>query len=976
MPAVVRLCVAFALLCPALPLFGQTPTVTDDRLVIELVAQEPDIVTPTGLAVDEQGRIWVIENHTHHRGPAYKGPASDRIRVFSDLDGNGKARQITTFAEGFKDSMSIALGKNGVYLATRSEILLLENKDGKVGARRSLIKLNSTATYPHNGLCGFAFDALGDMYFGMGENLGVAYELVGADGTTMRGAGEGGNLFSCRPDGTGLTRVATGFWNPFHHCVDAFGRVFVVDNDPDARGPCRLLHVVPGGDYGYRFRYGRNGTHPFQAWNGELPGTLGMVSGTGEAPSGVTAYESTGLPDEYRGSLLSTSWGDHVVERFQLMPKGASFAARATTLVRGGEHFRPVGIVTGPDGALYLSDWVDKSYPVHGKGRLWRIRMKKPPADDGLRPSQVAALGLDRLGQLLGHPKQEIRTAATRALVGKGAASNPTLEAILNGKGALRAKLQALWAAGALESEARYLVNATVDADEPELRATAVQLLSRDSKISEARRLDRALNDRSPHVRMQAILHLHHPDALGQIVPILADADPFLASAALHALGRPDHSGLLLPHVQAADPRLGLGILLALRRTGDADGRTALNRFLKDADPAVRRAAIQWVGEEVLKEFAAQLPVAATREPVTPQLFQALMASQHLLSGGQPSAEPINDKLLAKMIRDPVQSPLFRTLSLQLMRPDHPALTVEVMSQLLTAKDAGLRRQASRTLALRADQSAQELLLKLAVEPDRELPMRADAIMGLAQSAPNSTKTQHILGEMLVKPELRRDALRSLRGAVRQKEFETVLLEWWDGAKLPAAERPELAAQMLLALKASETPAVKNRLKDLAKLADPSPASEAEWRKWLEQPGDPVAGERVFFHSYGPRCGGCHRVDGRGERIGPDLSSIARALNRDRLIESILTPSKEIAPQFVAWRIETRDGRQRIGVIVDEGFNSTVTIGDAQGKLEVIKRTEIEEKTALTTSLMPDRLHALMTPREFRDLLAYLLERK
>ena len=45
--------------------------------------------------------------------------------------------------------------------------------------------------------------------------------------------------------------------------------------------PCRLIDVVMGGDYGYKFRYGRSGLHPYTAWNGEIPGTLPMVAGTG-----------------------------------------------------------------------------------------------------------------------------------------------------------------------------------------------------------------------------------------------------------------------------------------------------------------------------------------------------------------------------------------------------------------------------------------------------------------------------------------------------------------------------------------------------------------------------------------------------------------------------------------------------------------------------------------------------------------------
>ena len=186
-----------------------------------------------------------------------------------------------------------------------------------------------------------------------------------------------------------IEQFATGFWNPFHLCFDTFGRMIVVDNDPDARPPCRLLHVVPGGDYGFRFRYGRGGLHPFVAWNGELPGTLPMASATGEAPSGVVAYESDNLPAEYRGEVLATSWGDHRIDRFTMSEHGATVWGKMTPLVTGGDDFRPVAIAVAPDGSLYVSDWVDRSYAVHGKGRIWHIHAaasKQPdrPTDDNV----------------------------------------------------------------------------------------------------------------------------------------------------------------------------------------------------------------------------------------------------------------------------------------------------------------------------------------------------------------------------------------------------------------------------------------------------------------------------------------------------------------------------------------------------------------------------------------------------------------
>src|SRR6185503_3109672 len=112
------------------------------------------------------------------------------------------------------------------------------------------------------------------------------------------------------------------------------------------------------------------------AWNGELPGTLPMVCGTGEAPSGIVAYEHDAFPADYRGTLLGTSWGDHVLQKFPLVVKGASFTSKPEIIVKGGENFRPVGMALAPDGSIFISDWVDRSYELHGKGRLWRIRAK------------------------------------------------------------------------------------------------------------------------------------------------------------------------------------------------------------------------------------------------------------------------------------------------------------------------------------------------------------------------------------------------------------------------------------------------------------------------------------------------------------------------------------------------------------------------------------------------------------------------
>lgn len=987
-----RLCrmgVALFLLAGAAPATAQPPAATDDRLVIELVAKEPEIVTPTGLAVDEKGRVWVIENNTHERPASYHGYPSDRIRIFDDFDAHGRPRRVRTFADGFRNAMNLALRPDGsLYVVTRSDVYRLRDTAGRGVAteRTVLVHMETKCTYPHNALGGITFDPLGNLYLAMGENLGVPYKLIGADGTTFTGGGEGGNMYRCRADGTGLVRIATGFWNPFALTFDAFGRLFAVDNDPDARGPCRFLHIIRGGDYGYRYRNGRRGLHPFTAWNGELPGTLPMASGTAEAPSGIVAYESTGLPADYRGDLLVTSWGDHVIERFRLNPRGASFSATSQTLVRGGEDFRPVALVTAPDGSLYLTDWVDKSYPVHGKGRIWRIRMKHPSADDGLRVSAVANHDVESLIRLLHDPRREIRDAASRALASKGSPAVKALAHVLEKESNLRSRMQALWTAAMFEPNiAQALIQPALRDRSAEIRAEAARLLgevlpAECGKENQPQLLQMARSDPSAFVRMEATLQLRGVRSVEPMLAVLAEPDPFLAAAALEVLGRADHLEFLDRHVDDGNPQIRLGVLLALRRTGVAAARAALPRFLADADPAVRRAAIQWVGEDRLRELTPLLEQAVARVPVTRAVFEAYLATSEFLHGGLLGAfkESSGQEYIASVARDVSKPPSVRALALRMLRPDAPGLRVELLTQFLGGTDPELKWEAARTLALRSDEPSQVCLRRLAADDAGPLPLRQEAIMGLAQSAPTSASTRRVLMALLNHPELERDALRSLRGALGAADAERALVMCGgplSESRVTGADR-EIAEQIALALTPVADKRVESLLRPITAQAGERPRTADDWRKALSAEGDAQAGERVFFHPRGPRCFACHRVDGRGGVIGPDLSLIGQSTSREKLIESILEPSKEIAPAYVSWLLTTRDGKVRTGVIVEERFDSTIVIGDAEGKTEVLDRNQIEERHALSKSIMPDNLPSLMTRQEFRDLIAFLQSRK
>jgi putative membrane-bound dehydrogenase-like protein len=349
----------------------------DSLWQIELVASEPELVTPVGCCFDHAGRLLVVECHTHFPPDDYDGPKHDHIYLFDDSDGNGVIDRQRLFYEGGTATMGLAsLADGWIAVATRSEVVRIRDSDGddRADQREVMLTLETAGTYPHNGLTGLALRPDGLLYVGQGENLGEPYELIAADGTKQIGGGEGGNIFRCRVDGSKLERVATGFWNPFGLYFDPTDRLWTVGNDPDAMPPCRLLHVIPGADFGFQFRFGRAGTHPLQSWNGEFPGTLPMAAGTGEAPCAVVGHGD---------KLWVTSWGDNRIERYKLQPSGASWTSKTEVVVQGDASFRPVGMAVAADGSMYVTDWTDRSYPVHGKGRLWRLSRKTdaPPIE-------------------------------------------------------------------------------------------------------------------------------------------------------------------------------------------------------------------------------------------------------------------------------------------------------------------------------------------------------------------------------------------------------------------------------------------------------------------------------------------------------------------------------------------------------------------------------------------------------------------
>jgi putative heme-binding domain-containing protein len=150
------------------------------------------------------------------------------------------------------------------------------------------------------------------------------------------------------------------------------------------------------------------------------------------------------------------------------------------------------------------------------------------------------------------------------------------------------------------------------------------------------------------------------------------------------------------------------------------------------------------------------------------------------------------------------------------------------------------------------------------------------------------------------------------------------------------------------------------------------PATDEQWAEALRTgKGDPDEGRRVFF-SAAANCATCHMAEGRGVKVGPDLSTIAKSSDREKLLASLLTPSREIGPLY-SMKVATRkDGSTVGGVQSDKEAGGRVDIFVPGGKMEQIPYADLAKLEVAPVSLMPEGIELALTVQEFRDLVAYL----
>ncbi|MFO0946016.1 MAG: PVC-type heme-binding CxxCH protein [Planctomycetota bacterium] len=922
-----------------------------DGFVIELVAAEPEVRDPVAIAWDAAGRMYVAE-----MGDYPTRNDGGFIKRLEDREGDGTFETSVLFAGPLPFPTSILPLGNGILVSAAPDILYIEDTDGDGKAdRREVI------------LTGFGE---GNQQLRVnGLTRSIDHWIHGANGRS-----NGNIVIPTRPELpplplnnhdfrfktlNGPVERTAGFAQ-FGKAFDRWGNHFVnwntipirqvvvgqqyLDRNPILTVASSMLDISDPKDGGRIYPI----TAPQTRFNREPTGAF-------NASCGLTVDRGGIFQREFAHCAYVCEPLGNLVHRMILKSEGVTFRATRGEREQASEFlassdpwFRPVNLTFGPDGSLYVVDfyreWVEHPQFVPdelekgidftrgvGLGRIYRVRPKGP------KPAPIptmSELTSQELVNSLSHPYGWRRETAQRLLLER------------KDRNAIE-PLRRMAEAG----------------DSPLGRLHALWTLEGLGELTDAE-IEKSLEDPEANLRRHALImsepRLQGSDQLFQAAARLAeDGDPavrFQLACSIGASHRPEVVRVLakLASLDCENPWARLGIQTSLESSNSSflaswianDNRWQLEPTAPRLDFVAEVAELSGVRNQAddIRELAEWIGRSDRRENAWPRLAALLGLRHGLLRHGIGV-----EKRIAELGEPDAEQTFVGWLAM--CRNWSEGVEVPLAARLL----------AIRLLATDPSAATLKTLIQLAAEcPSMEL--RLAAIQALGRRTEPS-----IAGELVKQwPDAGAGIRRALASAILRHPVRFMaLIQALEEGTISPGELDLESRQMLLQAKDAVV-----RDKAATLFASSTSGGRAEivsrYGPATSLSGKPDAGRSLFQKN----CSTCHRSEGRGPLVGPELTGLATKTPA-QLVVDILDPNREVLPNYVSFVAVTKDGEIRTGLLASESDNA-VTLRKAEGATETLLRSELEEFRATGRSLMPEGFEQNMSLQDLADLIAYL----
>ena len=755
-------------------------------------------------------------------------------------------------------------------------------------------------------------------------------------------------------------------------------------------------------------------------------------------PSGVSYYEGTGAGQDWQGRFTladfrGSSSGSGFVQ-FKLKPKGASFEIpddeKFIWGVNGTDgHW-------GPDGAFWLLDWTTGWEPV-GKGRIYRFfdptHINEPIVKETQAILRAGFAGRSEkdLIKFLGHPNFRVRQGAQFALAEKGEPSIKPLLKTAIGAGEVHARLHAIWGLGQLAEASRKssggvlsvpaldpLVPLLNDA-EPTIRANTARVLGDAGNQKAYAGLVKLTSDPDLHTRAIGTIALGKLGRRESVPAVFAmlrendNKDPHLRHAGVMALLGANDMDALLAAISDPSPGVRMALVIAFRRLGNE----AVASFLTDSNEKIALEAVRAVNDVPVSGAMRQLAGLIGKpmkdnEPLVRRVVNAnyrfgtkdtAVALASFAAKSDASNNGRADALDALAAwpknggRDRITG-LWRPTAFarDAIIPGN-ALRPVIVNILETAP-AKVRAAAAAAAASLNLTEAIPALASLVTNGQSEGSARLEALKALV--ALHATELPRVVAAAASdKDEKVRKLATSLGAssgdgalaklesviangttAEKQNAFATLaglkspeaaaLVKKWAESLVAGQVAPELQLDVLEA--AAKLPGTKE-LADKYNASLDAKDDIANWRVCLTG-GNAEDGKKIFLEKAEVSCIRCHKINGEGGEVGPELAGIITRHDRAYILQSIVHPNAQIAQGFESVLVSLKTGQTYAGVVKTDNATELV-INSPEDGLLTLKKSDITSREK-GQSAMPEGFADILTKQELRNLVEFIATSK